>query len=229
MNQLNAKSIVLGQRFANRKLVNNTKDVIPFAGSIKTAYRRLADLKSLGIIKQSRGRFNIKSGVISQPAYLLDRLLPSLLALKSARRFGKYYNDADIEFVKKNLDFTFITLDYKAWELTEFQFPSDLFVYVKDLNRSIAFLKENKFREGKKGHIVLLPETGNFDNIIERVYFDCIANDGRSMLDAIALDIKYGDQIRTKGLFSIDNFKKVEEDMPNYTDAFSPTGSTKNK
>ena len=183
------------------------------AGSPKTAYRRLNNLKSLGLINQTRGRFNIKSGVISQPINVLSRVVDSLIALKQARRFGKYYDKRDIKLAKENVDYKFITLDYKAWELTKFQYPSDLYLYVKDQNDAAMHLKKQGFSEGRKGHIIILPELGNFQNEIERVYLDCIANDGRSKLDAVAIEMLYGDRITIKGRFTIEDFRKVSEEL----------------
>ena len=44
-------------------------------------------------------------------------MIPSLLALDSARRFGK---ESDVSFMKNNMpENSIITLDYKAWELVK--------------------------------------------------------------------------------------------------------------
>ena len=53
---------------------------------------------------------------------------------------------------------------------------------------------------------------GNFENEIERIYLDCIANDGRSILDAIAIELQYGEQLRVKGYFPLELMKKVQEE-----------------
>lgn len=77
-----------------------------------------------------------------------------------------------------------------------------------------TFLKQNKFSEGKNGRVVLLPKIGSFDNEVEQTYFDSIAMGGRSTLDAIAIELVYGDKIRTRGQFPIEYILKVQEDMP---------------
>jgi len=90
----------------------------------------------------------------------------------------------------------------------------DLYVYVKDVGRIASYLKENGFSEGQRGRIILLPEIGDFSNEIERVYLDCIAKGGRSMLDAIAIEMLYGDQIHVKGRFTTEDVIKVRKDLP---------------
>jgi hypothetical protein len=137
-----------------------------------------------------------------------------LQALNQARRFGKSYNQSDINFAMNNIQDKIITLDYRAWELTKFQYPMDLYVYVKDVGRVASYLKENGFSEGQRGHVILLPEIGDFSNEIERVYLDCIAKGGRSMLDAIAIEMLYSDQIHVKGRFTTEDVIKVREDLP---------------
>lgn len=195
--------------------VYTLKDWEEVAGSTKTAYRRIKSLIPLGLATYNRGNFTIKKEVISQPLDVLKRLLPSLTALKNAKRFGRSYNNADINFMINSIPKSaMITLDYRAWDLTQFQFPNDLYVYVNDMNKGASFLKENGFSEGSRGHVVLLSKIGSFKNEIERVYLDCIANGGRSILDAIAIELLYGDQINVKGRFSINTMKKVQEDMP---------------
>ncbi|MGH9856814.1 MAG: hypothetical protein ACRD4B_03120, partial [Acidobacteriota bacterium] len=72
-------------------------------------------------------------------------------------RVGRYYNDSDVRFALGNVDHELVTLDYKAWELTEFQYPMDLYMYVQDVERAASHLKGSAFREGKKGRVVLLP------------------------------------------------------------------------
>lgn len=195
--------------------VYTLKDWGKVTGSTKTAYRRIKSLIPLGLATYKRGNFAIKKEVISQPLDVLKRLMPSLIALKNAKRFGRSYNNADINFVLNSMPGSAsVTLDYKAWDLTQFQFPNDLYVYVNNMDEGATFLKENDFSEGNRGHIVLLPKIGSFENEIERVYLDCMANGGRSILDAVAIELLYGVQIRIKGRFSIDTIKKVQEDMP---------------
>ncbi|MEM3161235.1 MAG: hypothetical protein QXJ74_10685 [Nitrososphaera sp.] len=189
-------------------------DAVPLAGSVPTAYRRLNALKSLGIAKSNRGYFVLNTSILSQPPHLLPHLLPSLEALRRGRRFGRYYNDSDIRFAENNTSDGLVTLDYKAWELTEFQYPMDFYVYTNDIDKLAIHLKNNQFKEGKKGHIVLLPMIGNFTNMLQRVYFDCIAKGGRSLQDAIAIELLHGDKFDIKGAFPIDLIQKVQSDLP---------------
>jgi hypothetical protein len=107
-----------------------------------------------------------------------------------------------------------ITLDYRAWELTKFQYPMDLYVYANDIEGIASYLKQNGFSEGQRGHIVLLPKIGDFSHAIERVYLDCIAKGGRSVLDAIAIELLYGNQISVRGRFTTQDVIKVQEDLP---------------
>ncbi len=207
-----------GISFAQRlqpKLVYSIKDdAIPIAGSEKTAYRRLNSLKNIGLAYFSNGKFSINRAV-RQPDYLFQKLLPSLTALKKARRFGKLYNDSDVKLIKRILtENLLITLDYASWELTQFQTPLDFYTYTDNVEKTAMKLKEYGFSEGKKGHIVLLPKVGDFSNKIQRVYLDCIAKGGRSTQDAIAIEILHKEKRGLQGVFPVDYVTKVQEDMP---------------
>jgi len=210
-----APGLLFAQELAPRPFYTIKQHGKEIAGSEKTAYRRIKSLIPLGLATFDRGRFAIKKEVVEQPLGVVRKLLPSLISLKHARRFGRSYNNADINFVINSMpDTAIVTLDFRAWNLTRFQFANDLYVYVNDLEKGAEFLKENGFNEGSRGHVVLLPKIGSFDNEIERVYLDCIANGGRSILDAIAIQLLYGDQISVRGKFSVDAVKKVQQDMP---------------
>lgn len=198
----------------DRKPVYTLEDAVSVAGSVRTAYRRLNDLESFGLAKYERGVFILKTNVVSQPAHVFQKLMPSLTALSNARRFGRNYNESDARFALGNIQNRFVTLDYKAYELTKYQTPLDLFMYVPDVDKTARFLKKNGFKEGQNGHVVLLPEVGDFTNEIERVYLDCIANGERSVWDAIAIELLYGDKLGVRGLFSVEQIRKVQEDMP---------------
>ncbi len=188
-------------------------DAVQIAGSIPTVYRRLHLLESIGLATVSRGQFKINRAAL-QPTHVLEKLIPSLLALKTARRFGRKYHVSDINFLKNNLpENSFITLDYKAWDLTKYQLPQDLYVYVDDIDKASDFLKSKGFSSGNSGHIVLLQKQHDFKNIMEQVYLDCIAKGGRNILDAIAIELKHGDKLNIKGKFSIDDVLKVQDDM----------------
>ncbi|KFM18961.1 hypothetical protein AAA799P11_00808 [Marine Group I thaumarchaeote SCGC AAA799-P11] len=110
-----------------------------------------------------------------------------------------------------------ITLDHKAHELTKYQTPLDLYVYVDDVEKVSKLLKNHGFREGKRGNVVLLPKVGSFENQIERVFLDCIANGGRSFLDAAAIMLTHKDMIKTRARFAGDTILKVQEDLPTET------------
>lgn len=198
-----------------QKIVYSVKeDAAPIAGSKETAYRRLTALRNLGIIDFRNGRFSVNHSVTRQPYYFVEKLIPSLYALKKARRFGRTYNESDIRFVRKHLPKdSFVTLDFKAWELTKFQEPAELYVYV-NVNKFAGFLKESGFSEGTRGHIVLLPSLDRIENGIERVYYDSIAKGGRNVLDAIALELLYPEEIRHRGQFPVEYVTKVQEDLP---------------
>jgi hypothetical protein len=106
-------------------------------------------------------------------------------------------------------------LDYKAWKLTKYQYPSDYYVYVNDLDKAVNDLKNSGFSEGRKGHMVILPPIGEFTNEIERVYFDSIAKGGRSIKDAIAIELLYGDKLEWKNRFkfSMEDIESVRENL----------------
>ncbi len=210
---LKGDAFLFAQRL-DSKPVYTIEDAISVAGSAKTAYRRLNELKELGLAKYNRGSFILKTNVVTQPANIIEKLLPSLIALRKARRFGRNYNGSDTRFAMNNISDKFVTLDYKAYELTKFQTPLDLYIYVKDVNNVADFLREKGFKEGKNGHVILLPKVGDFSNEIERVYLDCIANGERSTMDAIAIELIYEDRLSTRGLFPVQLVKKVQEDLP---------------
>lgn len=211
---LNSDALIFAQRLESNKPVYTISSAITIAGSTKTAYRRLNALRALGLAKYRRGKIILKNNVVSQPANVLEKLMPSLTALSKARRFGRTYIDSDIRFAMNNISDKFVTLDYKAYELTKYQTPLDLYVYVKDVDTVANFLKEKGFKEGRNGHVILLQKTGDFSNPIERVYLDSIANGERNTLDAIAIELLYEDEISTRGLFPVQLVKKVQEDLP---------------
>jgi len=206
------------------KPIHSINNVISLSTSTRTAYRYLHTLKNLGFVtKTSRGYFMTNAIAISQPAVIRNKLLSSFKALRLAKRFGKYYNDSDINFAINSIQAKLITLDYKAWELTKYQYPSELYMYIdrENFDKTISFLKENKFnggqrrRKGLGGRVGILPMIGDFSNEIERVYLDCIAKGGRSIQDAIAIQLLYGDHLESKGIFPAESVLKVQKDLPN--------------
>lgn len=209
------RAISFAQAFTGKLVYSVKNDAKPYAGSLSTAYHRLRILEQFGLAKLNRDVFEIKSNVVTQPLPIRKKIIDSLLSLKNARRFGKFYNEYDINFAKKHLPGKFLTtLDYATWELTKYQTPSEFFIYVEDIEKAANFLLENDFSEGKNGNVILLPKLGNFDNPIERIYLDCIAKGGRNTLDGIALELNYGDSITEKGFFPLNSVKKVQEDLP---------------
>jgi hypothetical protein len=201
------------QKFDN-KPIYTTKEAISIAGSKSEAYRHLEVLRSLGITISKRKYFTINTILVSQPLNLIEKILPSLESLKKARAFGRYHNESDINFAKENIRSELITLDYKVWELTKFQYPSYLYMYVEDVKKTSSYLKQNKFHEGPKGRVVLLPTIFPIDNEIQRVYFDCLAKGGRSIQDAVAIELLFAERLSYKANFPIELIQKVEEDLP---------------
>ncbi len=180
--------------------------------SARTIKRRIVRLEELGLAEYRRGKFTIKNEVVSQPYHVLQSIVFSLVSLKKARRFGRHYKPTDVNFVKKHLPGgSIITLDHRAYELTGFQTPLDLHVYVDNVEGVSGFLKGCRFREGKRGSVVLLPKIGSFENQIERVFLDCVANGGRSFLDAAAIMLTHKDMAKTRVRFAADTIWKVRE------------------
>ncbi len=208
------RAMVFAQAFTSKLTYSVKKDAKMHAGSISTAYGRLRILEQFGLAKVNRDIFTIKSDVVTQPFSIRKRLFESLTALQNARRFGKYYNESDVNFAKKHLPAeSLITLDYAAWESTRYQTPSKFFVYIKDVEEFANFLIGNNFHEGRNGDVILLPKLGNFDNVLDRIYLDCIARGGRNTFDGIALELLYGDAIQNRGHFPVEVIKKVQEDL----------------
>ncbi len=187
--------------------------------SARTVKRRLVFLEELGLAEYNRGKFTIKREVVSQPYTVLQNIIPSLMSLKKARRFGRHYKPTDVNFMKKHLPKgAIITLDHNAHELTKFQTPLNLHVYVDNVEKVAKLLKNHGFREGKRGSVVLLPKIGSFENLVERVFLDCVANGGRSFLDAAAIMLTHKDTIKTRVRFAGGTILKVQDDlMPDET------------
>lgn len=202
----------------NTRPVYSMKEAISMIGSRNKAYRHLEVLRSLRIAEyytnKNHGYFTVNTILASQPANIIEKILPSIEALKSARRFGRHYNNSDINFAMKNVNHKLVTLDYAVWELTKYQSPSDLYLYVSSFQETVDYLKDNKFSEGRRGHVVILPMIFPIDNEVQRIYFDCIANGGRSIQDAVAIELLFRDRLSYKANFPIELIQKVEEDLP---------------
>jgi len=187
-------------------------ELFPLAGSRATAYRFLRQLAELGFAEhQNRGYFSLRSSVF-QPYRLWPHLIPSLQSFKNTRHFGRSYDESDVNYAKKTLH-GFLSLDYRAYELTGVQTPYQYYLYVNDVEDTARRLKKNGFSEGTAGRVSITQEIGHFKDEIQRVYLDCLAAGGRSILDAIAIDLRYGSQLTVRGEFPVDLVSKVEEDL----------------
>ena len=206
--------LVAAQHLDQSNPVHSTRELAAIVGSIPTAQRYLRQLENLGFATNlGRGHFTLRSSLF-QPYSLWPFLLPSLQSSKKARYFGKSYNESDVHLVRRNFPGEMVTLDYRAYELTGLQTPEKLFLYVGDQDAAAKELEDEEFSEGTKGRIVILPRIGNFDNEIQRVYLDCLAAGGRSLLDAVAIEILYPDRLQqARGLFPVDLVEKVRDDL----------------
>jgi len=190
------------------------EDLCRIGESRASAYRILGELREIGFAQQIReGWFTVRSSLF-QPFSLWPSLFPSLQALKQMRFFGKSYNENDARNARNILKGD-VTLDYGAYELTRLQLPRLLAVYVDNVDGAARALKDQGFSEGTRGRVVIMPQTGTIENMIERVYLDCIAFGGRSMLDAIGIEILHGGQIdpSVRGLFRTEDVLKVSDEI----------------
>ena len=81
------------------------------------------------------------------------------------------------------------------------------------MNETAEFLKSCGFDEGK-GHIILLPKIGSFDNPTERLVLDCIASGGRDILDAIAIILSFN--VKTNATFAADMIVPVANNLQSF-------------
>ena len=84
-----AQGLLFAQGLDPRPVYSIKQHGVKIAGSEKTAYRRIKSLVPLGLATFNHGQFSIKKESISQPLDVIGKMLPSLLALKQARRFGR--------------------------------------------------------------------------------------------------------------------------------------------
>lgn len=196
------------------KPVYHINDLSKITESRATAYRILRELRDVGFAEQVKeGYFTIRSSLF-QPFNLWLDLLPSLQALKRARFFGLSYNENDVRLARQILKGV-ETLDYRAYELTQLQVPRLLSIYVDDANQAAKILSKHRFWEGTRGRVAIMPRVGAFENEIQRVYLDCIAYGGRSLLDAIAIEIIHGKGLDPyiRGIFKAEDVLKVREEL----------------
>ncbi len=205
-------SLAIVQTLGNRPAYR-VSELYQSAGSRATAYRLLDRLLELGLAERlNRGYFSLRSSAF-QPYWLWCHLVPSLQSFKAARHFGRAYDESDVNYAKKTLD-GFLSLDYAAYELTRFQTPHRYYLYVDNVDETALVLKKNGFSEGRAGRVTITNRSGSFENEIQRVYLDCLALGGRSTLDAVAIELCYGDRLAVKGEFPVDLVTKVKEDLP---------------
>jgi hypothetical protein len=196
------------------KPVYQMNDLSSITESRATAYRILSKLREAGFATPVRKGFFTLRSCLFQPFSLWPSLLPSLQALKQARFFGLSYNENDVRLARQILNGP-ITLDYRAYEITRLQSPHLFFIYVDNPDQAANMLKERKFSEGTKGRVALMPRTADFQNEIQRVYLDCIAYGGRSLLDAIAIEILHSEDLdpNIRGSFKAEDVLKVREEL----------------
>jgi hypothetical protein len=197
------------------KPVYHISDMEKVTGSRATAYRLLKELLECGFADRVKeGYFTLRS-CLFQPYKLWQDLMPSLQALKQSRFFGLSYNENDVRKARQILE-GMVTLDYRAYELTGFQHPNLFSIYVDNVDRAAGLLRRHGFfSEGTRGRVAILPRMGNFENEVQRVYLDCIAFGGRSMLDAIAIDLLHGEKLdpKTRGTFKTEDVLKVRDEI----------------
>ncbi len=173
--------------------------------SKKTAYRYLFELKRNGFIVAShKGRFSLRESVFL-PASVIPHIIPSLLALKDAKRFrlrnGKSGIAKAMALLKQHGGI--LTLDYAAFELTGYQTPEVLYFYPDVFDRAVVLLKNNGYVESRLGRVNLLPRVGDLSNPTLRVFFDCLAVGGRGILDAMAIARRFPDETKTSDYFHL--------------------------
>ncbi len=196
------------------KPVYHINELSKITESRATAYRILSKLREAGFAEQIKeGYFTFRSSLF-QPFNLWSNLLQSLQALKQARFFGLSYNENDVRLARQILN-GIMTLDYRAYELTKLQSPHLFFIYVENPNRAAKMLRKHKFSEGTEGRVVIIPRIGAFGNEIQRVYLDCIAYGGRSLLDAIAIEILHNESLdpNIRGAFKTEDVLKVRDEL----------------
>jgi hypothetical protein len=163
-----------------------------------TAYRYLTELEQNGfVIAYHRGAFTLRDSVFLPPT-IIPHILPSLHALKQAKRFRLHNGKSGVNKAKKLLSELggMSTLDYAAHEITGYQTPDTFYL------------------ESPKGKVVLLPRFGDFSKPILRVFYDSLALGGRGIIDAIAISRRYPDITKSSGYLDLllNLARKVEQD-----------------
>ncbi len=182
-----------------------------------TAYRYLTELKQNGfVIAYHRGAFSLRDSLFL-PATIIPRIIPSLHALKQARRFRLHNGKFGVAKAKKHLSELggMATLDYAAYEITGYQTPDAFYFYPDQFEKAVQLLRANNYVESPKGKVVLLPKIGDFSDPILRVFYDSLALGGRGILDAVAISRRCPAITKPSGYldFLLSFARKVEEDM----------------
>ena len=181
-----------------------------------TAYRYLTELEQNGfVIAHHGGAFSLRDSVFL-PATIIPHIIPSLHALKKAKRFRLHNGKPGVTRAKKLLSEVsgMTTLDYAAYEITGCQTPDTFYFYPDLFEEAVQLLRANNYVESPKGKVVLLPKIGDFSNPTLRVFYDSLALGGRGMLDAIAISSRYPDITKSSEYlnFLLSLARKVEQD-----------------
>jgi len=181
-----------------------------------TAYRYLATLEQNGfVIASHRGAFSLRDSVFL-PTTVIPHIIPSLHALRQARKFRLRNGKPGIAKAMKLLSRAggMSTLDYAAYDITAYQTPETFYFYPDAFERAMQVLRENNYVESSKGNVVLLPRIGDFSNPILRVFYDSLAFGGRGILDAIAISRSHPEVTKSSGYFDflMNLTRKVEQD-----------------
>ena len=168
-------------RILPHRTIYRIDDIVKLTNrDMKTVNENLDILEQYWLIfSRTENTFMMYHDVISQTNQVFQKLMPSLLSFKNSRWFSRNEDQTDVDFVMKNIPpNSLITLDYKAAELTGYQYPCQLYVYIDDMEYFTSILQHNGFVEQHKNiksRVILLPKIGSFGNYIERVFLDCVA------------------------------------------------------
>ncbi len=181
-----------------------------------TAYRYLTELEQNGfVIAYHRGAFSLRDSAYL-PTTIMPHIIPSLHALKQAKRFRLRNGKSGVAKAKKLLSELggMSTLDYAAHEITGYQTPDVFYFYPDRFDRAEQLLRGNNYVESPKGKVVLLPRIGDFSNPILRVFYDSLALGGRGIIDAIAISRRYPDITKSSGYLGLllNLARKVDQD-----------------
>ncbi len=181
-----------------------------------TAYRYLAALEQNGfVIASQRGAFSLRDSIFL-PTTIIPHIIPSLHALRQAKKFRLRNGKPGIAKAMALLSRAggMATLDYAAYDITAYQTPETFYFYPDLFEKAVQVLRENSYVKSSKGKVVLLPRIGDFSNPILRVFYDSLAFGGRGILDAITISRSYPEITKSSGYldFIMNLTRKVEQD-----------------